>query len=261
MHGDIFLIYFFRLFGSKSLWAGLLVCAALAGCDKALYSALSEQEANEVVALLQQENVAAQKHKDGDNTWSVTVGEGEFSLSMEILTSYGVPSRAVDGLGKVFKKESLVSTPTEERARMTYAMAQELQRSIAQIDGVVVARVHPVLPQKDTLTGTKQKASASVLIKHRPDIDLTSKISQIRSMVANGIEDLAYENVTVLTVVAVPRTPRQQSLSEAVPLWYWGAGGAGVFVIVLLLVALIMSRRPPPPVVTGRSIPGYNPEP
>jgi type III secretion protein J len=224
----------------------ILACLCLVACDKTLYGALTEQEANEVVALLQQEGVAADKRQEGDTGFSVKVGEGDFSLSMEILTSYGVPGRAVDGLGSVFKKESLVSTPTEERARLTYAMAQELQRSIAQIDGVLVARVHPVLPQKDTLTGRKQKATASVLIKHRPDIDMVPLISQIRGLVSNGIEELDYDDVTVLTVVATPRT-RPQAMVKTTT-WYGKGLGwtiaalAGLAVLATFWVSTRASR-------------------
>jgi type III secretion protein J len=49
-------------------------------------------------------------------------------------------------MGKVFKREGFVSSPLEERARLVHAMSQEIANTINNIDGVVTARVHLVVP-------------------------------------------------------------------------------------------------------------------
>ena len=97
----------------------------------------------------------------------------------------------------MFKREGFVSSPLEERARLMHAMSQEISNTIANIDGVVTARVHLVVPERNPLVDKLQPAAAAVFIKHRADRNLPSQIAQIKALVVNSIEGLTYDNVTV----------------------------------------------------------------
>lgn len=169
----------------------------LAACSsQELYSQLSERQANEMVAVLRGAGIKAEKQsKDGH--FAVLTAPGDFAQAVRTLSAQGYPRDSYDSMGKVFKREGFVSSPLEERARLLHAMSQEISNTLANIDGVVTARVHLVVPERNPLIDKPQPAAASVFIKHRPDRNLSGQITQIKALVVNSIEGLAYDNVTV----------------------------------------------------------------
>lgn len=193
-----------------------LVLAACARND-VLYGQLSERQANEMAALLQSAGIPAAKEQREAGTFAVTAPKDTYTRAIELLHANGYPRGSFDTVGQVFKKEGFISSPTEERARLTYALSQELANSLQTIDGVVVARVHLAVPEKDPLADKAKPASASVFIKHRPGRDLSSQVNQMKALVVNGVEGLPYENVTValFPAEAGPTPLRHQNASAA----------------------------------------------
>lgn len=176
-----------------------LACALalLAGCSRQeLYSQLSERQANEMVAVLRSAGLSAEKASQ-DGHYSVQTSAADFPQAVRTLSAQGYPREEFDSMGKVFKREGFVSSPLEERARLVHALSQEISNTIASIDGVVHARVHLVVPERNPLADKLQPAAAAVFIKHRPDKDLAPQVAQIKALVVNSIEGLPYDNVTV----------------------------------------------------------------
>ena len=208
---------------SKMRVLGLCIAAALlAGCSgQELYSQLSERQANEMVAVLRQAGIEADK-KVAEGRFSVLAPRGDFADAVRLLNAQGYPRESFDSMGKVFKREGFVSSPLEERARLVHALSQEISNTLASIDGVVAARVHLVVPDRHPLLEKPQPAAASVFIKHRPDKDLTPQLTQIKALVVNSLEGLSYEHVTValFPAEAMPTT-------EAARLMAAGPAGSG----------------------------------
>ena len=196
----------------------LVLTALLSGCgEQELYSQLGERQANEMVALLRGAGIDADKTSQ-EGHFSVLTSRSEFAQAMQLLNAQGYPRETFDSMGKVFKREGFVSSPLEERARLVHAMSQEISNTIANIDGVITARVHLVVPERNPLIDKPQPAAAAVFIKHRPDKDLTGQVTQIKALVVNSIEGLAYDNVTVALFPAegVP-TQAKPTLMTAAP--------------------------------------------
>jgi len=169
----------------------------LAGCSgQELYGQLTERQANEMVAALGSAGIDAEKAVT-EGRFSVTTSKSDFPRAIQVLNSQGLPREAFDSMGKIFKREGFVSSPLEEHARLMHAMSQEISNTLANIDGVLTARVHLVVPERNPLADKPAPSAASVFIKHRSDRDLSGQVAQIKALVVNSIEGLSYDNVTV----------------------------------------------------------------
>lgn len=185
---------------SRVLTVALVSAVCLfAGCDKetTLHSGLAEQQANLVMAALLDAGISCHKTPGEEGTWNVLVVESRFADAVNILEKAGLPRRDYQGIGEVFKKSGMISSPSEERIRFMDALAQDLSRTIATIDGVVDARVHVVLPENDPFARNSLPSSAAVAIRSRWDADLTDIVPSVKGLVKNAIEGLEYEKIMV----------------------------------------------------------------
>ncbi|WP_026154926.1 type III secretion system inner membrane ring lipoprotein SctJ [Thiolinea disciformis] len=180
----------------------LLLCTALlSGCKTELYSGLDEQDANSMLAIMLDNGISAEKIANKkDSTYVLHVDEGKVSKAVSLLREYGYPREKVASMGEMFKKDGIVSSPMEERARFIYALSQSVQETLSQIDGVLIARVHVVVPDNGPAKTVLQPSSASVFIKYNPTYDLESMKSEIKLIVEKSIEGLTYDKVSVVMV-------------------------------------------------------------
>jgi type III secretion protein J len=93
---------------------------------------------------------------------------------------------------------------------------------VSQIDGIISARVHVVLPDNDLLKRVISPSSASVLVRYEPETDINQLIPQIKTLVANGISGLGYEGVSVTAIKAAAPAGKmgtQPRLASFLGLW------------------------------------------
>ena len=183
-----------KTFVFSSILFALFVC----GCNQSsLYTNLEEKDAVEMQAVLLREGIDCDKSVGKENLWSLSVSKNNLAEAVEILKSFGYPKENYADMGRMFKKEGLVSSPLEERIRYIYALSQEVAQTISKIDGIITARVHIVLPENDPLSEYFQPSSASVFVKHRQTLDIQRYIHQIKQLVVNSIEGLSYDKISV----------------------------------------------------------------
>ena len=183
----------------------LVLCAsvlpvALVGCARKveLMTAIPEAEANEVVGALQNAGISAEKVPGKEGMVGVSIPADKVGTAVDLLRDKGLPRERFAGMGQVFKKEGLISSPTEERARYLFALSQELSATLSQIDGVVVARVHVVLPERSAAGDATVPSSAAVFIKHHEGYSLDTVLPLVRRLVVNSIPGLTPEKVTIV---------------------------------------------------------------
>ncbi|MBR4170669.1 MAG: type III secretion inner membrane ring lipoprotein SctJ [Kiritimatiellae bacterium] len=180
-------------------FAVLAVALFLVGCDKetTLQTGLEERQANLIMATLLDNGISCHKAPGEEGTWTVLVDESNFAQAVNLLEQQGLPRRAFQGIAEVFKKTGMISSPSEERIRFMDALAQDLSRTISQIEGVVDARVHVVLPENDPFARNTLPSSAAVAIRARWDSDISDLVPSIKGLVQNAIEGLSYEKIMV----------------------------------------------------------------
>ena len=196
----------------------IIVFLLLAGCGRVeLLSGLKERDANEMMAIIQNNGIACVKTSGEEQTWILSVPQGDFSRAVELLKREGYPKDDFAGVGDTFKKTGFVSSPSEERIRFMHALAQDVSETISHIDGVLEARVHIVLPNNNPLSEHLTPSSAAVFIKHRGDADIQTLVPEIKSLVAHSIENLTYEKVTIALFPADPSLDRTSAPSSPPP--------------------------------------------
>ena len=176
-----------------------LAAMLLAGCDKAatLHSGLGERQANLVMAALLDSGISCRKTPGEEGTWNVLCSEAKFAQAVNLLERQGLPREPRQGIGEVFKKTGMISSPSEERIRFMDALAQDIARTISMIEGVVDARVHVVLPENDPFARNTLPSSAAVAIRSRWNADITDLVPSVKALVKNAIEGLQYEKIQV----------------------------------------------------------------
>jgi type III secretion protein J len=176
--------------------------------------------------------------------YTVVVDKARFADSIAILNEAGLPRQEFQTMGQVFKKDGLVSSPMQERAQMIFALSHELSRTVSEIDGVLSARVHLVLPENDPLRQQLVPSSASVFIRHRSDAAVGSLVPQVKMLVANGVAGLSYDKVSVILVPVDSQKATQGQDSEMVSffgLWMYRNNLAQAMWMFFGLVALVLA--------------------
>lgn len=233
---------FRRFMGIMMLSGTLLLGACTSNVE--LFSDIPESEGNEALAALLDAGLNAHKQVTKDGV-SIRISSDEVSRALDTLKALGLPRERFDGMGRIFRKEGLVSSPLEERARYLYALSQELGNTLSQLDGVLVARVHIVLPERRTIGEASTPSSAAVFIKHRRDYTLDALRPQIRQLVAHSIPDL---NEGQVAIVLVPSRPISRHNAFTAPdnasytlrpaaLWHAASPASKAMLIMLALLA------------------------
>jgi type III secretion protein J len=173
-----------------------LLIVGLVACQVELYSELEEKEGNDILAVLLTHNIPASKTSSKDGV-SIMVDEADVANAIEILQRNGFPRDNFVNLGDVFQKQGLISSPLEERVRFIYGLSQTISETLNQIDGVLTARVHIVMPEEQPLEEVVKPSSASVFIKYRQGLGIEESVPKIKLIVQNSVEGLSYDNISV----------------------------------------------------------------
>jgi type III secretion protein J len=177
----------------------LLLC----GCKEPLFTKLKEEHANEMISILLRNGIDVDKTLDKkDQTLSLLVSKSDIPVALSLLKKRGYPRETYKKIIDIFDKQGLISSPMEERVRFIYALTQEVQETLSQIDGVITARVHIVLPKNDPFTENVNPSSASIFIKYLPGSNLEDIKSDIKFIVERSIEGLKYEKISIVMLPA-----------------------------------------------------------
>jgi type III secretion protein J len=251
----------------------------LTGCQVNLYSNLTEADANQIMAVLMANGVDASKVAAGKEGFTVTVDKEDMLRAIALLEDIGLPREKGASLGKVFERSGIMSSPFEERVRYISALGEEVAHTLEQIDGVITARVHIVLPEAPQLGQPLRPSSAAVFVKHQPSVDLDFFVPRIRRLVSSSIEGLNYDAVTVVLTAATSLRPTitpssEPALVQALPgimvrpedadrvrMYAWVGAGlmAAIGIVIGALLLLFLKRKPRKPKATGTEVAAVEP--
>ena len=194
---------------------GVFFLLLLAGCGKVpLYNSLTEQESNEMMALLLENGIETDKAIAKEGV-ILSVPKSQVPLAVNLLHAHGYPWERYTNANEVFGDSGLVTTDFERKVRFNFAVSQEISESLSKIDGVIFVKVHLSMvgddagrrPAGRNRAPAAEKLSAAVFIKYNPEYNLDSEIPKIRQLVSGGINNLAYQDVSVTLSPAAARSP------------------------------------------------------
>lgn len=189
----------------------LVLLVAAVGCSVPLQHDLSEQDANDIYVLLNENGIAANKTRIESGqvpTYIISVSKGDATQGARLLREHALPRPRKDGLGVFQRLKGMVPTQSEERGIMLEALGGEVANVFNEIDGVLMAQAIVSLPQITDLTQPEHrpKPAASVFIKYRPGIDgkppLT--VEQVQRFSSRAVQELEPEQVEVLMKPGLP---------------------------------------------------------
>lgn len=186
-----------RIFSTAGFLFSIIL---LSGCnDEKVLDNLTQEQANQVLSVLQQHNISAHKNGNLKSGYAITVSPTENTAALSIINQYQLPWSANIQIGHAFPDSSLVSSPGAEQARIRSLQEQRLEQSLRIIDHIVNARVHISYPYNANDLVTRQSTShIGILISYRGEIDKNIFISQIKNFIKNSIDDVSYENISVV---------------------------------------------------------------
>ncbi len=181
-------------------WAFLAL--SLSGCTREiLLRDLTERDANEIVAVLYSSSIEAQKMVDPKGkSFSVEVRSAELARSVAVLRALGLPKSPRTNLNEVFRASGFAPTPFEERVRYLFGLAQEIERTISLMEGVLQTRVHVVTPDGASKLADLQQAKASIFVSYDDRYDIETLVPRMRKLVSDSIEGLSPTRVEILAI-------------------------------------------------------------
>lgn len=159
-----------------------------------LFTNMEARDAGEVAQKLKEMKVP---YEVGANGTAILVPSKDvYRIRLE-LASQGLP-RGQKGF-EIFDQTKFGTTEFQNKVYYLEALQGELARTIEQMDGVEKARVHIVLPEDSLYKKNEKPATASIMLKLKPGVQLSrEQVQGIVNLAANSVQGLKPENITVV---------------------------------------------------------------
>ncbi|PKH21804.1 EscJ/YscJ/HrcJ family type III secretion inner membrane ring protein [Enterobacterales bacterium CwR94] len=228
----------------------LLLSLLLVGCKSTLFSNLSENEANEILALLKWQNIEADKQQEKDGKVSVRVDAEQFVNAVELLRQNGLPRPSSVKFENLFPVDQLISSPVQERAKIIFLKEQQLESMLRLMNGVVDAQVL-ITESPETSRSTPDLGTVSAIIKYSPEINLDEHRPAVQNMLLNAIPGLTADHISLLLQTAdyrfqptnIPISTAKTTLQDRLFAWRNWIAGAMVSLLFLIMMMSVLWRR------------------
>lgn len=161
-----------------------------------LFTNIPSEQVSSVVGKLNEKNIPFQLRDDGKTV--AIPKELLHSTQMTLMAEIGSPKMGSIGL-EIFDKQDFGMNSYAQKINYQRALQGELMRAINTLTAVKQSKVILALPNKKTFLEEGGQASASVVVELHQGKELTpEQIRGIRYLVANAVEGLDADKVTVL---------------------------------------------------------------
>lgn len=160
-----------------------------------LYGGLNAKDASDIVAELEEQGIPYQLANGGH---SILVPQKSVYTVRMGLVEKGIPSGKDVGY-EIFDRNYIGISDFMQKTNYTRALQGELSRTIAELNGIRNARVMIVVPENKLLASQANvHPTASVFVDTGGLSLQESAVNAIRSLVANSVEGLKLDDVSVV---------------------------------------------------------------
>ena len=161
-----------------------------------LYSGLDPAEAGRIGQRLDEMKVPFENRGDGT---TIMVPASQVGRVRMDLAASGMPRQGGSGYELLDTQSPMSMTSFMQRVQRLRALEGELARTITTMDGVKTARVHIVMPERESFARDTPKPTASVAVSMYGPARLPSRQAMaIRLLVAGAVPGLKQDDVSVL---------------------------------------------------------------
>lgn len=161
---------------------------------RVLFDNINPKDAAVIIQQLEAEQVPYKLENE-----SVIKVPKEFVYEQRIkIASQGIPSSSKVGF-ELFNQQQFGATDFEQNIKYLRALEGELSQTIEALNPIEKAKVHIALPKESVFVSKQIPPSASVVLKLKPNMVLSSKqIRGIKNLTASAVAKLTPENVKVI---------------------------------------------------------------
>ncbi|MGH1418924.1 MAG: flagellar basal-body MS-ring/collar protein FliF [Hyphomicrobiaceae bacterium] len=182
---------------------GLTVLASIIGSayfvwqpeHTTLYVGLESREASRIGAALSEAGIPFSVNAEGTK---VEVARAEINRARMILAEKGLPGSANAGYELFDNLGSMGLTSFMQEITRSRALEGEIVRTLQSMRGIRAARVHLVLPDRNSFRRLRTEPTASVVLRAAPGSEMPSP-EAIRHLVSAAVAGLSVNNVSVLS--------------------------------------------------------------
>lgn len=176
-----------------------------------LYAELSDRDASDIVAKLDEEKILY--HLEDNGNTILVPSKDKYDTRLKLVAD-NLP-RGKEGF-ELFRESSFGETQTDKKVKYQEALQGELARTIQAIDKVKAANVILALPEDTLFSDNETPTKASVVIRTRDGETLTPKeVQGIINLISNSVEKLTPENVVIVDQYGTLLSDNLPSESEA----------------------------------------------
>jgi flagellar M-ring protein FliF len=161
-----------------------------------LYSGLDPAEAGRIGQRLDELKIPFENRGDGSTIMIPASQVGHVRMD---LAASGLPHQGGAGYELLDTQSPMSMTSFMQRVQRLRALEGELARTISTLDGVKSARVHIVLPERESFARDTPKPTASVAVTMFGPMRLAARQAMaVRLLVAGAVPGLRQDDVSVL---------------------------------------------------------------
>lgn len=160
-----------------------------------LFSDLSDADSGNITKILDERGI---KYKLEDNGNKILVDTEEIDkIRIDLAVDNQLPNKSTGF--EIFDQKNIMATDEDRKVMYQRAVTGELQRAIESLEAVKEAKVMLVTPNKSIFEERNKEASASIVLKLKPNQALSEDaIKGIASLASGAVENLPQKNIKIV---------------------------------------------------------------